>query len=769
LRRAHLVCVLPLIACAAFAQTPTIAAVTGVLAAASTPAAVANRVCPGDLAAVFGSNFGTSTSIQVTIGGKQAAVLFASNTQLNIEIPVDAPAGATTMTVGTSAPFNITLSQFAPLVSVQAGYVVALDAGTSKLLGPNAPAAPAETIELFASGLGPTNPVVPTGQQASGLAPTVNPVTVTVGGQPAKVIFAGASPGQVGLYQLNVQLPSTLGNGPQPLQLTVTPAGGGAAVSTDIVALPFATPPPPLTLFNNYSGIWPGLPNYGIAQGAIFDIYAASGLANASTPLQNPPLQATLNGVSVNVTVNGTTVHPFLYFVTPTQIAAILPSNTPAGDGTIAVVNNGTTVGPAPIRVVPSAFGLLTLDGLGVGMAAMYDASFNLVGFTNALHPGDIVNLFGSGIGPSPDSDQNLIAAPTNLLNSLNVQVTIGGKQAQVTYAGRTIYPGLDQVQVVVPSDVTPGCYLGVAVRTGNIVSNYGTLPVTSSGRTCAEPVLGLTSATIQSAFAKSSLSLGLVSVLKNTTPNPAGGNTVYDRLNGIFFYMTPTSFSGADFSYPSLGSCSTYTWGGQDNGSPGGVGLANALPGTAGAALNITGPNGKMTVPYQNFQYKATIGGNDGTNPALPVFIPPGGGSFTVDDGSGSPVDVGPFSTTLSAGAPPSWSNAGSLASFSRSSPPTISWTGGSAGYHASISGSSAGYGPTGLVGMTFVCQVPSTDGQFTPPPEIMLSLPATAFGGYGGLAVEFYSTPQTFTATGLDFGFLQLYYHQDIGTTYQ
>ncbi len=758
-----------LIASAAFSQTPVISRVTGALITPTTPAAVANRLCPGDLASIFGSNLGTSTSGQVTIGGKPAAVLNASNSQINIQIPVDAPVGATTLTVGTSAPVDVTLVAVAPLLSSQGGFVSAIDGKTFKTLDQNNPATPGEVISIFATGLGPTNPVIATGQKApAGATPTVNPVSVTVGGQAANVLFAGAEEGQIGLYQINVQLPSGGLYGPQPLQLTVTPAGG-AAVSTDTVVLPFATPPPALTLFNNYSAIWPGLPNYAIAQGAIFDIYAAGGLANTSTTLQNPPLQTTLNGVSVNVTVNGTTVHPFLYFVTPTQIAAILPSSTPAGDGTISVVNNGSTVGPSPIHVAPSAFGLLTLDGLGVGMAAMYDTSFNLVGFTNALHPGDIVNLFGSGIGPSPDSDQNLISSPTNLINNLNVQVSVGGKQAQVTYAGRTIYPGLDQIQAVVPPDVTPGCYVSVAVRTGNIVSNYGTLPVAASGRTCSEPVLGLTSATVQAGFAKSAISLAAMDLWKMTTPSQTGGTLVFDKMNAAFFHMTPASFSAADFSNPSLGSCSIYTWSGQDNGSPGGLSLANALPGTAGASLNVTGPNGKTSVPYQNFQYKATIGGNDGSGTPLPVFIPAGGGSFTVDNGAGSPVDDGPFSVTVSAGGPPTWSNATGITTINRSNPPTITWTGGSAGYYASIQGSSAAYGPTGLVGATFTCNVPSTDGQFTPPAGIMLSLPATGLGGYGGLAVEFHTTPQSFTATGLDFGFLGLYYHQDVGVTYQ
>src|SRR5271155_5468937 len=78
-------------------------------------------------------------------------------------------------------------------------------------------------------------------------------------------------------------------------------------------------------LLNNYSFTLPGLPNYGIAEGSIFDIFGTN-LSSTSTALQDPPLKTTLNGVTIAVTVNGTTTNPLIYFLSPGQIAAILPS-----------------------------------------------------------------------------------------------------------------------------------------------------------------------------------------------------------------------------------------------------------------------------------------------------------------------------------------------------------------------------------------------------------------------------------------------------------
>src|SRR4051794_31204041 len=111
---------------------------------------------------------------------------------------------------------------------------------------------------------------------------------------------------------------------------------------------------------NNYSYVAPGLPSYGIAQGSIFVIFG-SNLASTATGLQNVPLKTTLNGVTVTATVGGVSKQALLYYVTATQIAGILPSSTPVGTGTIVVNNNGSSSAPAPLTVVQSAFGILSL------------------------------------------------------------------------------------------------------------------------------------------------------------------------------------------------------------------------------------------------------------------------------------------------------------------------------------------------------------------------------------------------------------------------
>jgi uncharacterized protein (TIGR03437 family) len=67
-------------------------------------------------------------------------------------------------------------------------------------------------------GFGPTDPAIPAGQIFAGNAPTVSPVTITIGGVKADVTFAGLT--SAGLYQFNLTVPD-VPIGEQSLQATV--------------------------------------------------------------------------------------------------------------------------------------------------------------------------------------------------------------------------------------------------------------------------------------------------------------------------------------------------------------------------------------------------------------------------------------------------------------------------------------------------------------------------------------------------------------------
>jgi uncharacterized protein (TIGR03437 family) len=90
------------------------------------------------------------------------------------------------------------------------------------------PAKPGETILLYGTGFGPTNPPLPTAQLVTTPEPLpANAVAITIGGVAATASFAGlVSPG---LYQFNVSVPN-LPNGDAAVLATI----GGVATETGV-------------------------------------------------------------------------------------------------------------------------------------------------------------------------------------------------------------------------------------------------------------------------------------------------------------------------------------------------------------------------------------------------------------------------------------------------------------------------------------------------------------------------------------------------------
>ena len=156
--------------------------------------------------------------------------------------------------------------------------------------------------------------------------------------------------------------------------------------------------PAPNSVQNPGSNFLPGLPGYGSAQGSIIVVYGANLSSTTLVQAQTLPFQTTLNNTSISVTVGATTVNLFMVYTLNSQLAAVLPSNTPVGNGTLTVTYNGQN-GSTPIVVVASAVGILTQNETGTGPASAQHADYSLITATSAAHPGDEIQLYGTGIG----------------------------------------------------------------------------------------------------------------------------------------------------------------------------------------------------------------------------------------------------------------------------------------------------------------------------------------------------------------------------------
>jgi len=521
---------------------------------------------------------------------------------------------------------------------------------------------------------------------------------------------------------------------------------------------------------NNYSGVSPGLPNYGIAQGSIFLVIGTNLVPSASqnTGLQNPPLKTTLNGVTVNVTVSGTTVQCILYYVTTTQIAAILPSKTPVGTGTLTVATSSGTSSPAAITVVQSAFGILTTNQAGTGLGQIQDANnnYSLLSYTNAAKPNDYIVLWGSGLGPVT-GDETAAQSQTDFGSQFPIEVDVGGVSATVKYHGRSYYPGLDEVIVVVPPNIS-GCNVSVVVwhKNNNLVSNVVTMPV-GSGGTCSDPTISVPTSVLTKC-ATSTCTIGGITVGKTTsTQQPisvggittGGGTTTSDSIGAYFYKYTPAQFTSGIYgpSTVSVGSCTVYSFSFSGSSS-----TAPTVPTPTATLLNAgtitaTMPTTTVSMPYQNGYYSA--GSSTG------AYIPASGGTFSFSNGSGGP-DIGTLSgASINMGAPLTWSSPPST--VTRSSGLTVNWTGGNPGTYVTLVGYSmapVGSSISSFVGAFFWCTAPQSALSINVPATVLLALPASgsySVSGFtiplpGELTLANETNPATFTAPNLDYGYI-------------
>ena len=120
------------------------------------------------------------------------------------------------------------------IFTYQGNYAVALLYPNYSLLGPNNPALRGDYIILYTTGLGPLSLNLTDGYGAPSnpLARTVDPFQVFVAGEACDIYFSGLAPGFVGLYQLNIRLPSDLPRGNLDVQI-VSPYA-----SSNIATLP---------------------------------------------------------------------------------------------------------------------------------------------------------------------------------------------------------------------------------------------------------------------------------------------------------------------------------------------------------------------------------------------------------------------------------------------------------------------------------------------------------------------------------------------------
>jgi uncharacterized protein (TIGR03437 family) len=100
------------------------------------------------------------------------------------------------------------------------GPAVAVDAVTNQLISERDPIAAGGYAVIYSTGLGRLETPLATGEVPLVANEAVVRPVVTLNGSAVPVLYAGVTPGFVGLYQVNIQVPPALGPGTYPLRIS---------------------------------------------------------------------------------------------------------------------------------------------------------------------------------------------------------------------------------------------------------------------------------------------------------------------------------------------------------------------------------------------------------------------------------------------------------------------------------------------------------------------------------------------------------------------
>jgi mannan endo-1,4-beta-mannosidase len=173
----------------------------------------------------------TLGGVSVTIGGQAAYIYAVTPIQINAVAPglTAGPAQVVvTTSAGNSVPFSIMAATAQPaffpwgnyaVATIYPSYAYAVPNGTLSV--PTTAAKAGDTVILWGTGFGNTSPLAPVGQEIPPASYTVSGVSVMIGDTPATVISTALAPGLAGLYQVAIQVPTSLASGTYTLVATV--------------------------------------------------------------------------------------------------------------------------------------------------------------------------------------------------------------------------------------------------------------------------------------------------------------------------------------------------------------------------------------------------------------------------------------------------------------------------------------------------------------------------------------------------------------------
>jgi uncharacterized protein (TIGR03437 family) len=181
----------------------------------------------------------------------------------------------------------------------------------------------------------------------------------------------------------------------------------------------------------------------------------------------NGKLPTSLDGTSV--TINGKPA--FVYYISPTQLNVIAPADTAVGPVDVVVTSNGAASDPVQGNLQTYSPAWFRYNGTWAVATRYPDGA--IVGDPDRIpgaapaRPGDVLQLWGSGFGPTTPPIVNGQATAGNNPCNTNPAVTVGPAAAPVLSCIMSAgYAGVYQVAITVP-DVDDGDQPVVATEGG--------------------------------------------------------------------------------------------------------------------------------------------------------------------------------------------------------------------------------------------------------------------------------------------------------------
>ena len=288
----------------------------------------------------------------------------------------------------------------------------------------------------------------------------------TISGDGKRVAFAtrrrvvGASDGGVELYVYDI--PSGLTQ-----QVTNAPSSATAEVVASLnfdgslVAFSF-----PRVLsgavandFENNSEIYlaslAGRPEFGAAT-----VLNAASFRDAIAPGSIAIVRG--NALGTSVTVNGRTARTL--FASPREVVVVIPDGLGEGFVDVVVTNGDEFASKGEARISASAPGVFTMNGEGTGEAITLDADAQTVGPFDPSNGKLRLSIFATGVA-----------------HAKNVTAAINGQPLKVEAVARNGLPGLDEIHVLVPAELSGAGASTLIVTADGVASNSTTITIGGS------------------------------------------------------------------------------------------------------------------------------------------------------------------------------------------------------------------------------------------------------------------------------------------------